>query len=123
MKLLLLMIISLPSFSADNNSPKELYYQLEKNKTETISIVLINDMKVNNECLKNKKMCLDILSVPVKSKLIEEKLSGNPASIFCFNKKGESIILRDNKFNEYDYCKFPGGMMVDSWDFFGKYKK
>ena len=42
----------------------------------------------------------------------------NPASTYCVQQGGESIIVRDNDGNEYGLCKLPGNKYVEEWSFF-----
>ena len=52
----------------------------------------------------------------------EQKMIGaaNPASVYCVEQGGESIIRKDNDGNEYGICKFKDGKEVDEWDFYRK---
>ena len=52
----------------------------------------------------------------------EQKMIGaaNPASVYCIEQGGESIIRKDNDGNEYGICKFRDGKEVDEWDFYRK---
>ena len=46
--------------------------------------------------------------------------AANPASVYCIEQGGESIIRKDNDGNEYGICKFKDGKEVDEWDFYRK---
>ena len=52
----------------------------------------------------------------------EQKMIGaaNPASVYCIEQGGESIIRKDNDGNEYGICKFKDGKEVEEWDFYRK---
>lgn len=52
----------------------------------------------------------------------EQKMIGtaNPASVYCVEQGGESIIKKDNDGNEYGICKFNDGKEIDEWDFYRK---
>ena len=52
----------------------------------------------------------------------EQKMIGtaNPASVYCVEQGGESIIKKDNDGNEYGMCKFNEGKEIDEWDFYRK---
>lgn len=52
----------------------------------------------------------------------EQKMIGtaNPASAYCVEQGGESIIKKDNDGNEYGICKFNDGKEIDEWDFYRK---
>ena len=50
----------------------------------------------------------------------EQKMIGmaNPASVYCVEQGGESIIRKDKDENEYGICKFKDGKEVDEWEFY-----
>jgi len=45
---------------------------------------------------------------------------GNPASVYCVEQGGESIIKQDKDGSEYGICKFKDGKEVDEWEFYRK---
>jgi putative hemolysin len=45
---------------------------------------------------------------------------GNPAARYCNDKNGVSRILITAKNEQFDYCAFNDGSMIDSWDLFNK---
>ncbi len=117
------LIFSSALFAADAPAPQELIYQRDKKISEKIQIKILNKMKVNVGCFVMAKQCTEFINkkaVPEKNKT---GLKGNPASLHCSAIGGESIILKDVKNNEYDYCRFQGMYMVDSWDLYESSKK
>ena len=81
-------------------------------------------MKVSDECLIKSKICDSYTDgLPANSKKQTSHWRGNPASQFCENKGGSSVILKDEKSNEYDYCKFEEDFFIDSWDLYERSKK
>lgn len=52
----------------------------------------------------------------------EQKMIGmaNPASVYCVEQGGESIIKQDKDRSEYGICKFKDGKEVDEWEFYRK---
>ena len=50
----------------------------------------------------------------------EQKMIGmaNPASVYCVEQGGESIIRKNKDENEYGICKFKDGKEVDEWEFY-----
>ena len=54
----------------------------------------------------------------------EQKMIGmaNPASVYCVEQGGESIIRKDKDENENEYeygiCKFKDGKEIDEWEFY-----
>ncbi len=56
-----------------------------------------------------------------KPNLDSKKLIGNPASRNCTLLGGKSIILRDSKNRQYDFCRFQDESMIDSWSLYEKH--
>lgn len=52
----------------------------------------------------------------------EQKMIGmaNPASVYCVEQGGESIIKQNKDGSEYGICKFKDGKEVDEWEFYRK---
>ena len=52
----------------------------------------------------------------------EQKMIGmaNPASVYCVEQGGESIIKQDKDGSEYGICKFKDGKEIDEWEFYRK---
>ena len=100
----------------------ELLLEATKQK---LSIQKLQGLQVNKECAANSKACLAVLSQAPTKSLGQgpEGTVGHPASKFCGVKGGSSVILVDEKHNQYDYCIFQGKYFVDSWDLYRKYKK
>ena len=45
----------------------------------------------------------------------------NPASVFCVQQGGKSVIRKDEGGNEYGVCVFPDGKEVYEWALFRRY--
>ena len=45
----------------------------------------------------------------------------NPASVFCVQQGGKSVIRKDEGGNEYGVCVFPDGKEVYEWALFRQY--
>lgn len=91
----------------------------EKKSVQKIQIEILNGMKVNSTCFKEKIACLKILDSIQKTHIelkIEKGPLGNPASAYCESHNGQPEILRDAKNNEYDFCLLDKKYLVDSWD-------
>lgn len=98
-------------------------HQYERSKSEKIEIVTVDNMKVSESCSKNKKSCFALFDRKKVSVHKKTKLRGNPASIYCHEKGGFSSIFKDEKNNEYDFCRFEKDFYVDSWDLYKRYAK
>jgi putative hemolysin len=114
MRLLLIFLFALPV----TTFAKGLNYTNENGKTKKIAIIDFNGFSVNDVCANKLNNCQALLATKLVrsiSSLDTKRLVGHPASKMCFAKGGSSIILKDPKRNEYDYCLFPDGSMIDSW--------
>jgi putative hemolysin len=114
MKLVLLFLLALPNFVL----AKSLSFTDENGVIKMIKILEVNMYSVNNACANNMNKCQALLATKLVrsiSSLDKNKILGHPASKMCFAKGGSSVILKDVARNEYDYCTFPDGSMIDSW--------
>ncbi|MDG6896242.1 putative hemolysin [Volucribacter amazonae] len=50
----------------------------------------------------------------------EPELEGlaNPASVYCVEQGGQSVVKRDAQGNEYGECHLPDGRIIEEWDFY-----
>lgn len=92
------------------------------NKTvKKIRISKLSGLNVNEDCFAEKEKCLKSIEAFRKSK-VEKKENktetGNPASVYCEERMGQSEILRDSKQNEYDFCLIEKKYLIDSWSLF-----
>jgi putative hemolysin len=46
----------------------------------------------------------------------------HPASHFCIKSTGKSEIYYDSENNQHDYCVFENKFIIDSWDFYKRFK-
>lgn len=46
----------------------------------------------------------------------------NPASVYCINQGGQSVIKKDSQGPETGYCRLSNGTIVDEWDFYRQAK-
>ena len=42
----------------------------------------------------------------------------NPASDYCVQQGGQSLIVKDSQGNEYGLCQLPGNRVEDEWSFY-----
>lgn len=86
-------------------------------KIQKIEVIKMNNIHFNKECQKLAEKChaFKALRMDLKTKHLS-KLAGHPASKMCKTYGGQSIILKDEEKNEYDYCLFSDASMIDSWD-------
>lgn len=110
MKWILLIFFPLKIYSMD------LVYQYDKKTSSKIVITNFHGMNASESCLKAAKECSKLID---KKKIRLDKipgLKGNPASIACEEIGGSPAILKDEKFNDYEYCLLEKNYFIDSWD-------
>jgi putative hemolysin len=89
---------------------------------DKIQVTQIEKLWVNDICVKNKKcQALETAKTKKEMPVNNTGLAGNPASTYCLANKGVPRILKDEKRQEYDYCIFKDGSLVDSWDLYSKH--
>ena len=62
---------------------------------------------------------------PKKSAMHDEQTVGmaNPASVFCEQQGGKSVIRKDKDDNEYGVCVFSNDKEVDEWEYYRAHHK
>lgn len=101
----------------------ELVYQFDKKTSEKIIITNFHGMNASESCLKSATECSRLID---KKKIKIAKvpgLKGNPASNACEEASGTPVILKDAKYNDYEYCLFGKNYFIDSWDLLDRSKK
>ena len=88
---------------------------------DKVKLTVIDKVSVNDTCVKNKKCAALVAAATKKTLPPTEGLAGNPASNYCVEQKGVPRILKDEKRNEYDFCLFKDGSLVDSWELYTKH--
>lgn len=57
-----------------------------------------------------------MMFIPV-TKNVQTEIA-NPASKYCIEKGGQSVIETDSNGSQYGICKFPNGSECDEWKYF-----
>jgi hypothetical protein len=99
---------------------------LDKNKPLAIQILEKEKLHINENCFKHFKECESFLKKNANPHATADKnhnLIGHPAGEFCTNSNGKPEIFFDAKNNQYDFCNFNEQYIVDSWDFYNRYRK
>lgn len=52
---------------------------------------------------------------------LPQALGGNPAARYCLDAGGENRIAKTDAGQEYDYCLFKDGSLVESWGLYNKF--
>ncbi len=108
----------------------ELYKFTNQNKNkEIIKVEQLEGMRVNQTCYKNQKECFSYL---IKAASLGNNNKNNPrpkssfarhpASAFCNLSTGLSEIYYDQENNQHDYCVINKKFIIDSWDFYRRFK-
>jgi len=92
-----------------------------------VNLIEVEKVKVSASCKSGssyKCMALSAVKrVGVKLSPPKTPLYGNPAARYCLDHGGLNRILKDSKRNEYDYCEFKDGSLVDAWDLLDAHKQ
>ena len=92
-----------------------------------VSLIEVDKVKVSASCKTGsgyKCMALTaVKKIGVTLSPPKTPLYGNPAARYCLDHGGLNRILKDNKRNEYDYCEFKDGSLVDAWDLLDAHKQ
>lgn len=125
MRILLSLSILLVSGIAIADDVQLKLYSPTKKTYEKITITNINGLKISKGCLNSKQKCGAQVAVDNPKKLSESNigLTGNPAARYCQSYSAVSRILKNEKNQEYDFCVFPDGSMIDAWSLYGKHHK
>ncbi|KHD88562.1 MAG: hypothetical protein OM95_08645 [Bdellovibrio sp. ArHS] len=125
MKLLILLYCLVLSFSAYAENISLKMYSSKTKKYEEVKIFTQDGLKISSNCIKKGKPDCEALRVGLGS--AKEKpqgpVLGNPAARYCAAFNAGNRILKDEKNNEYDYCVFSDGSMIDSWSLYYRHHK
>lgn len=96
-------------------------------KIKKIEITEFIEMKLTKSCFKSSKTPQCQAYSATKKNIISlnkpnTPLAGHPAAYMCGSAGGVNRVLKDDKNNEYDYCEFKDGSMIDAWDLYEKIK-
>lgn len=97
----------------------------EKEKYKDVAITEFQGAKISSSCIKKDKADCKAWTAftgkPAKRSKAVKELLGNPAALYCADLKSMNRILKDDTGNQYDYCVFDDGSMVDSWSIYNKH--
>lgn len=80
-----------------------------------------NKYEFDTSCFKaNKKkpecMAYEYTQVKNKNYQLPDPSMNNAAAFICSKRNGKNLLALDFKKNEIDFCRFPDGSMVNSWN-------
>lgn len=108
----------IPSHSSDLS----FRYYVDSKYTN-VNIVQIGDLKVNEIC-KRKKNCKAVTVAtgqPIKARGSTGPTYFHAGASYCWDVGAKNRILKDAQNNEYDFCVFDDGSMIDAWNLYGKH--
>lgn len=88
-----------------------------------VEIVNIANLKVNEFC-RSKAKCKAVIVAngkPFKAERSSGPVYHNAGASYCWDVGAKNRILKDAKNNEYDFCVFDDGSMIDAWNLYSKH--
>lgn len=109
------LLLSLAFASSD----LELRYFVNNAYTK-VETKKVDNFRVNDVCVKNKKCkAMEVAKgKPFKIKPTKTPFVGNPGANYCWDAGAKNRVLKDSKNNQYDFCVYEDGSMVDAWDLY-----
>lgn len=81
----------------------------------------IGKVRVNDMCYRKVSTCKALKVSKTSPKSARQKkntLAGNPGANYCWDLGAKNRILKDDQNNQYDFCVFEDGSMVDAWNLY-----
>ena len=75
-------------------------------------------------CFKNSKPkceAFEFSQIKAKKLIMRNEGLNNLAAIYCEAIHGRNLLAMDSKNNEYNFCRFGDGSMVNSWSLYYKH--
>jgi putative hemolysin len=97
---------------------KDQYTVFFNDKYEIFKTKKFEKLELTESCFKNKKVtCQAYEFAQIKPKSLEIKSPGmnNMSAIHCEAVGGQNLLALDYKNNQYNFCRFGDGSMVNSW--------
>ncbi|WII73879.1 DUF333 domain-containing protein [Bdellovibrio sp. 22V] len=117
MLIYLFSVLSHLAFAA--NSEMTLRYYVNNAYTQ-VKTQKVDQVRVNDVCVtkKNCKALTAVKSKPFKIQPTKAPFVGNPGANYCWDAGAKNRVLKDQSNNQYDFCVFDDGSMVDAWDLY-----
>ncbi len=122
MKFLLITLSIMFLQYADATENKNLKYLNNGNYLD-VKIVKIGKYKVSISCHTNTSCAaLKVANgKPFKIQKTDAPFVGNMGANYCWDVGAKNRILLDSKNNQYDFCVFDDGSMIDAWNLYSKH--
>lgn len=82
------------------------------------------DLELDMSCFKTKTPkceAFEFSEIKPKSLIMKNEALNNLAAIFCEAVHGRNLLALDRGRNEYNFCRFQDGSMVNSWSLYYKH--
>lgn len=117
-----LFFAAVAGFAFAANSPLKLrYFQNESYKQ--VVTEKVGQFRVDEKCAKSSS-CKSLQIAkggPYKIHKTKASFIGNPAANYCWDVGAKNRVLKDEKNNQYDYCVFEDGSIIDAWTLYSSH--
>lgn len=119
LKISFLLIVSASISFAEVTNKFKYFVNGKYTDVETISI---SSVRVNLLCKNTACKALKVANgKPFKIQKTEAPFVGNIGANYCWDVGAKNRILLDSKNNQYDFCVFDDGSMIDAWNLYTKH--
>ncbi|WP_413612888.1 DUF333 domain-containing protein [Bdellovibrio sp. HCB-110] len=117
MKIISLIFLSSLAFTAGTDLKLKYFVNNAYTQVQTQKI---GNFRINDLCVKkqNCKAMLVAKGKPFKVQETKAPFVGNPGANYCWDVGAKNRVLKDEKNNQYDFCVFEDGSMIDAWDLY-----
>lgn len=107
-------------FRSSNEVTKENFGKFNFKTPTQVQTQKIGNFRINDLCVKkqNCKAMLVAKGKPFKVQETKAPFVGNPGANYCWDVGAKNRVLKDEKNNQYDFCVFEDGSMIDAWDLY-----
>ncbi len=112
--------VSLPTMKADQFA---LYNQ---GHYQIFSLLEVDGLKLDESCKSKLKPTCAAYQVGINGKVNHQvnhkngEFNGSPASQFCSDLGGANLIALNSQKQEFNFCEFKDGSLVNSWSLYYK---
>lgn len=103
------------------------YYDSRAKAYKSLAVIEKDGVTISQACFKSGKLRCQAWDAVLNKKALTRTpgvgVVGNPAARYCHDHNANNRIVLDRKKNEYDYCLFSDGSMIDSWSLYYKHYK
>lgn len=128
MKAIGMLVLLILNTLVPSDASAETLTMVLPGKIVTVTTQIVGGVQISDSCVKKKEkqpscQAYRALLKRVSSKKPDVPLAGHPAAFYCGSAGGLNRIVKDSKNNEFDFCEFKDGSMINSWHLYNKSKK